>query len=158
MAGLTLIECLVYVSCVLVLMGAGGAAFHAAIGSSAKLRQNSDDIVHALKAGERWRTDLRKASGAVKLEQAAGGHALHIPQKEGRVSYFVVSNVVMRCVDPGERCETIFPAVKTSEFIADAGQHVKSWRWELELPVRLKTARVRPMFTFAAVATEGGSQ
>jgi hypothetical protein len=157
-AGLTLVECLVYTSCVLVLLGAGGTAFHAAIASSAKLRQNADDIVHALKAGERWRADLRKATGPPALEQGLASRALAIPHKDGRITYLVVSNTVLRCTEPGDRCEVVFAAVKTSDFVRDPRQHVAAWRWELELPSRLKTARVRPLFTFTAVPPEGGAR
>lgn len=153
--GIALIECLVYVSCMLVFIGAGGMAFHAAIASSAKLRQNADDIVHALKAGERWRADVRQATGPLTVEEGVAGRALYIPQEGRRISYLVVSNTVLRCSEPGDRCERVFGAVKTCEFVRDQRQKVASWRWEVELPARLKTARVQPLFTFTAVAREG---
>jgi hypothetical protein len=34
---------------------------------------------------------------------------------------------------------------------ADPRQHVRAWRWEVELAAYRKGARIRPLFTFVAV-------
>ena len=42
--------------------------------------------------------------------------------------------------------------VQSCRIELDQGEHVRSWRWELELVTSQRKARVRPLFTFQAVA------
>jgi hypothetical protein len=42
--------------------------------------------------------------------------------------------------------------VKSSKMQSELRENVTAWRWELELKTVKKTARVRPLFTFEAVA------
>jgi hypothetical protein len=42
--------------------------------------------------------------------------------------------------------------VKNSKMEMDQRRQVTAWRWELELQSARKAARVRPLFTFEAVA------
>jgi hypothetical protein len=151
-AGMLLIECLVYLGAVAVVIGVGLAVFYHALDFSRRLRSNADDIVRALRAGEQWRADVRAATGALRLEEGQGGLALHIPQANGPVTYFLVTNLVARCAGSDGRCATVIPAVKHSMFHHDQRGQVGSWRWELELASAMKAARVRPMFTFTAVS------
>ncbi|HNQ87323.1 MAG TPA: hypothetical protein PKM73_01665 [Verrucomicrobiota bacterium] len=151
-AGIMLIECLVYVSVLMVVIGVALASFYEVLSFSRHLRRNADDLARTVKAGERWRADIRQATGPVRLQTADGTTLLDIPVAGGTIHYLVVTNSVWRGTDPNGRVEPVLPAVATSRFIRDAGRHVAWWRWEVELPTRLKAARVTPQFTFAAVA------
>ena len=151
-SGILLVECLVYLSCFFVALGAAFAVFHQTLSFSRDLRRNADDIARVLKAGERWRTDVRAATGRIVVEEGPGGRALRIPQPGGATTYLFVTNAVLRCADASERCETILSAVKESRFVSEPRQHVTAWRWDLELPSRLKAVRVYPLFTFTAVS------
>jgi len=148
-----LVECLVYLSCLFAVLGVAMAVFYQVLDFSRGLRRNADDLTRVLKAGERWRTDVRAASGQLTVEEGPAGRVLHIPQGQGRVSYVFVTNAVVRCTERPERCETILPAAKECRFIHEPRRQVSSWRWELELPSRLKAVRVHPLFTFTAVSS-----
>jgi len=151
-SGILLIECLVYLSCFFVVLGAAFAVFHQTLGFSRDLRRNADDIARVLKAGERWRTDVRSATGRIAFEEGPGGRALRILKQGGATTYFFVTNAVLRCAAPTGRCETVLPAVKECRFVSEPRQRVTAWRWDIELPSRLKAARVHPHFTFTAVS------
>jgi len=152
--GIMLIECLIYIAVVMVVIGAGLAVFFQALDFSRKLRANADDIVRAVRAGERWRADVRTATGPIRLEEGTAGLALHIPRKEGEVVYFAVTNVLVRCTVANDRCERLLAGVKNSAFHNDTLGAVQAWRWELELAGRMKAVRVAPRFTFAAVPAQ----
>jgi len=62
-AGYLLIECLVYISVFAVLLGIGYGAFYVCWDYSKALHYATDDINAALHAGERWRADIRNATG-----------------------------------------------------------------------------------------------
>lgn len=155
-SGIMLIECLVYLSCLMIVIGAALGVFYQVLDFSRGLRRNTDDVTRVLKAGERWRTDVRMATGPLKVEEGVAGRALHIPQAGGNVSYLFVTNALMRCTEKNNRCEVVLPAAKECQFLRDQRHQFASWRWEVELPSRLKAVRVRPMFTFTAVAAAEG--
>lgn len=150
-AGYLLIECLVYMSVMLVLLGVAYCAFYRFMDYSRVLRGNSDDIAQALHAGELWRADLRAATGNIRLEAGSDGPVLIIPDARSGVTYRTTTNAVLRRVGSGAWA-TVLHRVKASAMSADARTHVTAWRWELELqPRSRKPSRVRPLFTFTAV-------
>jgi hypothetical protein len=110
------------------------------------LRRNADDIVRVMRAGERWRDDVRKAT--------APPHAIEngvaIPQPSGEIDYVFADGTVWRQV-AGARTIAL-KQVKASAMSVDPRQHVDAWRWELELTSPKKLVLVRPLFTFTAVA------
>ena len=61
-AGYLLIECLVYMSVLVVVLGLGLGAFYVCWDYSKALHYATDDITAALHAGERWRADIRSAT------------------------------------------------------------------------------------------------
>ncbi|HOY56525.1 MAG TPA: hypothetical protein PK640_00100 [Verrucomicrobiota bacterium] len=151
-SGILLIECLIYLACLFAVLGAALAVFYQTLDFSRDLRRNADDIARVLKAGERWRTDVRSATGRIVFEEGPGGRALRIPREGGATTYFFVTNAVLRCAAATGRCETILPAVQECRFVSEPRQRVTAWRWDLELPSRLEAVRVHPLFTFTAVA------
>lgn len=149
--GYMLIECLVYISALLILLGLGYAAFYRCLENSVALRRSADDIANALHAGERWRADLRAANGTIRVEGTSRDQILHLPGARGGVAYQFSTNVVLRRVGSGPWTR-LLANVKSSSMESDPRPSVVAWRWELELKPRSKRlGRVRPLFTFIAV-------
>src|SRR5690349_18177766 len=65
--GITLIECLVYISLVFVILGMATVAFYRCFDNMKSLRRNSNDITQALNVGELWREDVRAATKPVRF-------------------------------------------------------------------------------------------
>jgi hypothetical protein len=149
--GYLLIECLVYMSVLLILLGVGYEAFYRCIQNSVALRRSADDIASALNAGERWRADLRAVKGMIRVEDTAAERILHLPGARGEVAYQFSRNAVLRRVGGGSWVR-LLAGVKSSSMKSDPRPNVIAWRWELELqPRSKKPGRVRPLFTFIAV-------
>ena len=152
--GIMLVDCLVYLALWAVVVGFAFSAFFRCMSYSKNLAQNADDIARALKAGERWRHDVRAATGPFKWVafEAGDEQALHIPQGTNEVIYLFSHGAVLR---QGRTHAPWIPAlsgVKSSRMEQDQRQRLVSWRWEVELKNKQKVARVRPRFTFEAVA------
>ena len=154
--GIMLVDCLVYLAIWAVVVGLAFSAFYRSMSYSANLARNADDIARALKAGERWREDVREATGPFKwvAGEASVEQALHIPQKAGEVIYRFIDGAVLRQTGTNAAWIPALSGVKSSRMEKDERQRVVSWRWEVELKNKQKVARVRPLFTFQAVAPE----
>ena len=152
-----MIEALVYIAVLFVLLGAGYVAMDRCIDSSIALHRNADDIVCALNVGERWRQDIRLASGQIRLEFSGDDQVLHIPQEQGEVLYRLAGGELHRRGGADKPWVKRLPRVKSSQMQPDVRAHVTSWRWELELIQSRKNARVRPLFTFQAVPMNKGA-
>ena len=146
-----MIECLVYIGVVFALLGVGYAAMYHCLKDSVALRRNADDIVKSLHAGERWRADIRLANAPLRLEQSSSGQVLHIPTKQGETTYRFASDGVYRNTT-GHPWSRVLDDVKSASIESEARQKLTVWRWELELQTRAKSAHVKPLFTFIAVA------
>jgi hypothetical protein len=154
-SGLMLVECLVYIAGFFLITGLAFAAYYRSLDNSRGLRHNADDIVRALKAGERWRADVRSARGPLALEQIDDEQALRIPQASGEIVYLFSQGAVWRKT-PAEPVPVIsLDGVKGSRMLMEARGEVTAWRWELELRTRQKVVRLRPLFTFIAAAAQG---
>jgi hypothetical protein len=149
-----LIEALVYIAVIVALLGAGYAAMYRCVDSSFALRRNADDITSAVHAGERWRADVRAATGAVRVENTDAGQLCYLEGARGEVFYRFATNAVFRSVSAGP-WSRVLESVKASNMTRDPRQFATAWRWELELQPRgkgsVKPGRVRPLFTFLAV-------
>jgi len=149
--GYTIIECLVYGLVLCILLGVAYAAFYRCVENSVRLRRNADDIANALHAGERWRADVRAASGPIRLEKSDAEHILRLPGERGEVAYQFTTNAILRRVDHGAWTR-LLNNVQSSAMESDPRSYVIAWRWELELkPRSKKPGPVRPLFTFLAV-------
>jgi hypothetical protein len=116
-----------------------------------RLRRNADDIAQALHAGERWRADVRAASGPIRFESTDAARILRLPGHRGEVAYQFTTNTVLRRVGNGT-WTSLLNNVQSSAMESDQRLNVSAWRWELELkPRSKKPGRVRPLFTFLAV-------
>ena len=150
-AGVTLLECLVYVSVVTVVLGIGMATFWRAWDANKAIRRDAEDIVRALHAGEQWRADLRAATGPVRPEDSEGAQRLRIPSAQGEIVYTLTNGELRRQARPGARETVVLTKVKSCRMQPDPRPHVTAWRWELELQTARRKARLRPLFTFEAV-------
>jgi hypothetical protein len=146
-----LIECLVYMGALVALLGVGYAVFYYSFENSFALRRSTDDIAKALKAGERWRADVRSAGNQVRFEGTPENRILRLRGQRGEVAYQFSTNSVLRRVGSGP-WTCVLERVKSSAMESEARPSVTAWRWELELqPRSKKPVRVRPLFTFIAV-------
>src|SRR5262245_15843013 len=154
--GIMLVDCLVYLAIWAVVVGLAFLTFYRVMSYSKNLERNADDIARALKAGERWREDVRAAIGPPNLVTWEPGvaQALHLPQKSGEVIYLCVDGAVLRQSGTNAPWIPALRGVKSSRMEKDNRQRIVSWRWEVELKNKQKVARARPLFTFQAVAPE----
>jgi Tfp pilus assembly protein PilW len=150
--GVSLVECLVYISMSLVVLGVASSVFYRAWDNSKHLRHNADDIVQALHAGELWRADIRSATGSLESTDADAAAKLRIPTANGVVVYTFADGALRRQA-PGNTPEQVLLAhVKSSRMQSDARSKVTAWRWELELQPVQKKPRMLPLFTFESVS------
>jgi len=152
MAGYLLIECLIYLSLFTVVLGLGIGAFYVCWDHSKALHTATDDITTALHAGERWRADIRKATGAIIGKTTSDGEELRIPQGTNEIIYRFNAGEVRRQVAASDFAELLLARVKLSEMVKDTHGPVDAWRWELVLTPRRKETRLPLAFTFEAAA------
>lgn len=149
-----LMEALVYIGLVVIVMGIAFAVFYRCVDNSVVLRRNAEDVAAALRAGELWRADLRKAQSADVVEDTDPVQMTRLACKNGEVLYRFETNTILRKVE-GRDWMTVLSNVRASTMRADRRKEVTAWTWEIELLPRLKgytkPGRVRPLFTFIAV-------
>ena len=153
--GIMLVDCLMYIALLAVILTLTLAAFYRTNENSKNLAQNAADIIRALNAGERWREDVRAATGPPRVEEDAKETLLQLPQAAGEVRYRLRDGIVARQTSGNTNWIDLLPNVKSSRMEPDPRRHVTAWRWELELQGRQKVARVKPLFTFHAVPAFG---
>lgn len=150
-AGILLVECLVYIAVFAILLGVGTAAFYFCWDHSKALIYATDDIASALRAGERWRADVRAATGKIIVETTAADEVVKIPAGDQEIIYRFNSGEVRREKASANVSQLLLPKVKTSQMKLDARGDVTAWRWELELTQRRKETQLPLRFTFEAV-------
>lgn len=148
--GFTLLECLVYLAVLGVIFTLAYECFYRAESSVRRLSGNSGDIVRALRAGERWRAELRAAGGVVSMDETGPERILRIPQSQGEVRYVFREGTVWRQSSSQLNWDPVLPKTAASRMLSETRAGVQAWRWELELASSAKTPRIRPMFTFLA--------
>ncbi len=151
-SGYLLIEWLVYLGVITVILGLALGAFYRCWDYSKALHYATDDINTALHAGERWRADIRNATGRIILETTPEGERVRIPRGTGEVVYQFNAGEVHRQGAASGFFELLLPAVSGSQMVAETRGPVAAWRWELELTPRRKETRLPLKFTFEAAA------
>jgi len=145
-----MMEALVYIGVSSLLLGIGMAAMYHCIDASVALRRNVDDITTALHIGERWRADMRGATGPVRLENYSLEQILHLAGGSHEIIYRFADSAAFRRVDSGPWVQ--LPAKLHSSVVEpDQRSKLTAWKWELELETRAKGGKIRPLFTFLAV-------
>lgn len=150
--GMMLLECLVYISVFAILLGGATTVFYFCWDHSDALICATDDITSTLHTGERWRADVRAATGKITVETAATGEVVRIPKGTRMVSYRFESGEVRRQISTSGYSQLLLANVKTSQMEMDARGAVSAWRWELELLPHRKEIHLPLRFTFEAVA------
>jgi hypothetical protein len=150
--GIMLLEAIVYVSVLALILGLSLATFYTANANYRDLSRNADDITRTLKAGERWRADVRGASGPPRLDVGASvtNAVLSLPSGTNEIVYTLRDGELTRRGAGETNRAPFLSGLARSEFICDARSNVTVWRWEVELEGRQKVARSRPLFTFQA--------
>ena len=154
--GISLIQCLAYIAMLAILMAIGGSTVAKAWDRSRALSRNSQDIHRAINVGERWRADIRAATGRIETLVTTTNQTLRIPTHDAKVEYEFTDGEVRRRDTKHAGWKTVLPKVNASQMQPGTEPGVTSWQWELELQsAQKKNARVRPLFTFTAVETSG---
>jgi hypothetical protein len=153
-AGVLLVECLVYLAVFTILLGIGTTLFYFCWDRSRALIYATDDITSALRAGERWRADVRAATGKISVETTVTSEVVRIPETEKEIIYHFDSGEMRRQIASENFSQLLLPKVKTSRMTMDARGEVTAWRWELELTERRKETHLPLLFTFEAVQTK----
>jgi hypothetical protein len=150
-AGILLTECLVYIAVFAILLGIGTATFYFCWDHTRAIVLDSNDIESALRAGERWRVDVRSAIGPIAVETASDGETVTIPETGKQIIYHFQKGEIRRQTASSDFSELLLPSVKTSMVKPDTRGQVKAWRWELEVTPQRKDANLPFLFTFEAV-------
>ncbi|MGB7746968.1 MAG: hypothetical protein WBN75_06750 [Verrucomicrobiia bacterium] len=151
-AGIILVECLVYLGVFAVLLGIGYGTFYVCWDYSKALHYATDDITSALRAGERWRADIRNATGKITVETTAQGEQLRIPRRTTAIIYSFKAGELHRQFASSRSSELVLPTVKASQMVKETRGPVTAWRWELEVTSRRKETHLPLLFTFEAAA------
>lgn len=149
--GILLIECMIYLSVVMVVVGLAMALLYRALEANRGLDRNSQDIARALRAGEQWREDVRRAEGPIQHERINNMEQIRIPQAGGEVFYAWTEGVLWRAGLEHTNYVPLLSGVKACQIIKDQRLQVSAYRLEIELAQRQKAARLRPLFSFGAV-------
>jgi len=149
-AGVSLIECLVYVAVFAILLGGGTAAFYFCWDHTRAVIFTASEVESALYAGEIWRKDVREATGKISVETTAEGETVKIPEGGKEIIYRFASGELLREIPAQNHSRLLLGKVKLSEVKSAARDGVTAWHWELELTPRRKEAQFPLRFTFQA--------
>ncbi|HEY5233818.1 MAG TPA: hypothetical protein VIK35_09830 [Verrucomicrobiae bacterium] len=149
-SGMLLIECMVYIAVFAILLGGATTVFYFCWDHSQAVIYATDDIASALRAGERWRADVRAATGTISIETTMTGEVVKIPEGGKEIIYRFDSGEVRRQMSVSEFSELLLPKVKASQMKPAARGEVRAWCWELELAPRRKETNLPLLFTFEA--------
>jgi hypothetical protein len=152
-AGYLLLECMLYLAMFAVIIGLGLSVFYLCWDNSKAMLYATDDIASATRAGERWRADVRGATGKITVETSAAGELLRIPRGTNAVLYRFNAGEIRRQLASTDFSESLLPTVKASQMVMDQRGPVNAWRWELELKSRRKETHLPLLFTFEAAKT-----
>ena len=153
-AGIMLVQCQVYIAVFAILLGIGFAAFYLCWDHSKALIYATDDISSALRAGERWRADVRGATGKISVETTAAGEVVRIPGSEKEIVYRFESGEMRREISTSKNPHLILQKVSSSQMQAEPRDGVTAWRWELVLNQRRPETQFQLLFTFQAAQTK----
>jgi type II secretory pathway pseudopilin PulG len=149
-SGVTLIECLVYISVMTTILAAASIAFYRSFDHMRSLRRNADDITRVLHIGELWRADVRQATRPPTFDET--NQTLHVQRENGVVDYRFGENQIFRRTAADAAWTSILTNLSQSQMTLKTEHGIAAWRWEIELRPLGKPARVPPLFTFTAVA------
>ena len=150
--GVLLIECIVYIGIFALILGLALMSFYLCWDDSKALMYVTDDVAAALRAGERWRADVRSATGKITVEATSQGELLRIPHGASTILYRFDAGEVHRQLASSDFSESLLTTVQASQMVSETRGPVNAWRWELELKSRRKETHLPLLFTFEAAA------
>ncbi len=147
-AGITLIECLAYISTLLVISGVAFNSLGRLWAVTGRLAGVTDDLRDSTRSGEQWRADVRAARGPIRIEE--GGLACVIETTNGPVIWFHSAGALWR------RAGDLSPGcwlrrVESCQFIPSHRTHVAALQLDVQLMPRSRQSRQPSAFTFFAV-------
>jgi hypothetical protein len=151
LAAFSLIECLTYISVFALFMILAMQVFFQGRDSSDRFRRSADDITRTLTAGERWREDIRTATGALRAAEENGQTWLVIPRGTNITTYTHFKTGVWRQEHTNAAWVPALTQAKSSRMEPDSRKHVTAWRWEVELQIKDEKKQTKPLFTFLGV-------
>ena len=143
----TLIEYLVYIAILAISLGPTTEAIQRGYRNSLDLRRNADDIERTLKAGERWRDDVRAAVESPLVSDE--GRVVVIRKANATVRYEFNDGKVWR--ENNQQRSVALDRVENSQMAIDRRVHLTALRWEVELATPQRVVRVSPLFSFEVV-------
>ncbi len=144
-------EALVYMALFVLVLALAYEIFERGSANSLGMKRSTEQIVQAMTAGERWRADVRNATGPLRVEKSPAGEILHLPRSGGETQYRFATNAIWRRTDERADWTQVLDRVQASQMQPDVRGEVTAWRWEIELKVRDKKPKSRPLLTFMAV-------
>ncbi len=149
MGGYLMLEMLVFMALSVVILGIAGSAYWRCVDNSKQLQRNAEDILAAVDAGERWRSDIRLAESVV-----AETNLVTLTQAGDTVEYRFDHDAIWRHSSRSNQTIRLLANVKSSSMQSEARAQIHAWRWEIELQSRKKPPFLHPLFTFKAVAAK----
>lgn len=155
MAGVSLIECLVYIAVFLLVLAGALSAFYYCWDNSRAYIGTTDDIAAVLRAGENWRADIRAARGDITQAQTGVGEDIIIPAGARLITYHLGSHTIVREVRENSggtsTCQAVLDRVKFSHVYPDPRGALVAWRWDVKMEPRRALIRLPLEFNFTAV-------
>ncbi len=149
-AGVSLIDCLVYVALFAVLLTCATRFFSVVYHHNKASASAASYTIAALDAARHWRRDIANAKGEPKLIRDDLFDVIRIDQANGnQVSYRVNGTRLER--NDGTEWIPIIRRVASSVMLPDQREHVRAWRWELAMETKSRFLGDPVRFSFTAV-------
>jgi hypothetical protein len=152
-SGILLVECLVYLTVFVILLGGALTVFYFCWDHSAAITYATNDIGTALNAGERWRADVRAATGKIIVETDSTSQTVWIQEGKTKVVYRFSVGEIRRQDSAEKSFQLLLSRVKSSQMETEMRGGVTAWSWELELAQHRKETHLPLLFTFEAAQT-----
>jgi len=118
-----------------------------------QLQRQTATISQVLDVGERWRADIRKAVSPITVAVEGEAQLLRIPTAGGgEVDYHFHAGQLFRRGAVDQNWAKVLAGLRSTSFRTSDRGGVAAWRWELEVSSQVQNVRLRPLFSFQAVA------
>ena len=149
-AGVSLIECLVYIGLFAVLLTCATRFFSVVYHHNKAAASAASYTIAALDAAKHWRRDIANAKGEPKLIRGDRFDVIRIDQANGeQISYRVNGTRLER--NKGDEWIPIIRRLASSIMLPDQREHVRAWRWELAMETKSRFLGDPVRFSFTAV-------
>ena len=149
-AGVSLIECLVYIGLFAVLLNCATRFFSVVYHHNKAATKAASYTIAALDAARHWRRDIANAKDEPELIRGDHFDVIRIDQAAGgQVSYRVNGTRLER--NNGDEWIPIIRRVASSVMLPDQREYVRAWRWELAMETKSRFLGDPVRFSFTAV-------